>query len=375
MTRLRLFTMVFILLLFLHGNVSAAPNLQKFGYNEANGTYYLDLNSIHYINNPYNGTADNRYIEIYEMIKYTPTGKSNALKYRRAVGLSNDGFDDLSGELEAVQYDTQSNKIRTTTIIWVDINGKSLGTFNYSAALPFSPIVPGSVGQSGLDYALSTLSNSPGKQVSSKSGTGFFITSNLVVTNYHVIENSKNIIVTYKNDTSMPATIISKDPQNDLVLLKVNGFEGIIKPLVMGNVRESREGNTVYTVGYPMPEELGTRAKLSEGIINSIVGFKDDLRMFQISIPVQPGNSGGPLLNSKGEVIGVVTAGLGLKFVYNTGILPQNVNYAMKINYIMNFINTLPDEVTLPTNPNKDEMSATRVMEIAKEGVVFITAN
>ena len=96
--------------------------------------------------------------------------------------------------------------------------------------------------------------------------------------------------------------------------------------------------------------------------------------MFQISIPVQPGNSGGPLLNTRGEVIGVITSGMGLRFLYNTGVLPQNVNYAMKINYIINFINTLPEEVYLPTNPNKEELSTIRIAEISKEAIVLISA-
>lgn len=127
-------------------------------------------------------------------------------------------------------------------------------------------------------------------------------------------------------------------------------------------------------MGYPMPDELGSRAKMSQGIINSVTGYKDDLRMFQISIPVQPGNSGGPLINAKGEVVGVVTAGMGLKFLYDTGVLPQNVNYAMKINYILNFINTLPEEVALPITANRGEITATRIAEISKEAVVFISA-
>lgn len=373
MIKTRLFTVIFILLLLICGQTSAAtPNLQQFAYNDAVGTYYIDMNSIHYINNPFYGASDNRYIEANEMVKYTPTGKTNALKYRKGLGLSNDGFDNLAGNVETVQYDTQSNKMRTTAMLWFDNNGNTLGQLNFPITLSFIPIKAGSIAQSGFDLSLTNCSNKQGS--SQSSGTGFFITPNLIVTNYHVVANSSDITVTYKSETTLPATILSKDPQNDLVLLKVSGLENAAKPLILGNVREGKEGNTVYTVGFPMPDELGTRAKISEGIINSIVGYKDDLRMFQISLPIQPGNSGGPLLNSKGEVIGVVTSALGFKFLYNTGILPQNVNYAMKINYIVNFVNTLPDEVTLPTNVSMENVSATRVMEIAKEAVVLITA-
>ena len=80
---------------------------------------------------------------------------------------------------------------------------------------------------------------------------------------------------------------------------------------------------------------MGANPKITEGIVSSLSGILDDPRTYQISVPVQSGNSGGPLLNRNGEAIGVVTAKLDAETVFEwTGDLPENVNYAIKIDYL-----------------------------------------
>lgn len=204
-------------------------------------------------------------------------------------------------------------------------------------------------------------------------GSGFFITDSIILTNNHVISGFTKIQVVFAESEQAEATVIARDEQNDLALLKVTGFKDV-KPLVIGSSREQVEGTKVYTVGFPMPEQLGTQPKLGEGIINSTSGHQNDLRMFQISIPVQPGNSGGPLLNNKGQVVGVVTSGMGLKFLYKTGVLPQNVNYAMKSSNIISLVANTPDAINLPQEDRSQELDAAKVMELAKKAVVFIIA-
>lgn len=206
-------------------------------------------------------------------------------------------------------------------------------------------------------------------------GTGFFITPNLIVTNYHVIENSKTIEIKYQNNQKTAATVIAKDPANDLALLKVKDSDESVSPLLIGNVQESKDGDTVYAVGFPLPGLLGTNAKLSEGIINSVTGFRDDVRMYQISIPIQPGNSGSPLINSKGQVVGVVTSTMNaLKSLTFIGTLPQNVNFAMKINYVNNLISTLPEEIHIPVKDSTNDLTPAQIMGLAKKAVVQVQA-
>jgi S1-C subfamily serine protease len=205
------------------------------------------------------------------------------------------------------------------------------------------------------------------------SGTGFFISRNIVVTNYHVVEDARELEITYLGENKLPATVIAKDPSNDIALLKVSGLEGLVTPLPLGSVKDTKEGAAVSTVGFPMPTELGNRAKISEGIINSLTGIEDDIRMFQISIPIQPGNSGGPLLNNKGQVIGIVTSTLNNKyFLVKKGVVPQNVNFAMKINYVNNLLNILPEEVKISTTVSDIPLDTEKIMELAKKAVVFV---
>ena len=97
----------------------------------------------------------------------------------------------------------------------------------------------------------------------------------------------------------------------------------------------------------------GYSPKLTKGIINSLSGVKDDPRNFQISVPLQPGNSGGPLVDQYGNVVGVVVARLSaLKLLRETGALPQNVNYAVKVSYATAFLEALPNVANKLKEPN-----------------------
>jgi serine protease Do len=102
------------------------------------------------------------------------------------------------------------------------------------------------------------------------------------------------------------------------------------------------EGVGVFTVGFPQTSVQGFLPKLTKGSINSLAGIKDDPRNFQISVPIQPGNSGGPLVNEYGNVVGVVVARLNaIKLLKETGSLPQNVNYAVKSSFANSFLESL----------------------------------
>jgi S1-C subfamily serine protease len=116
--------------------------------------------------------------------------------------------------------------------------------------------------------------------------------------------------------------------------------------LPIANV-SARTGSKVFTIGYPHPDVMGEKPKLTEGIVNALSGYMDDPRILQISVPVQAGNSGGPLLNMNGEVVGIVTAKLSAVKMFNwTGDLPQNVNYAIKASYITALLKSVKEQST-----------------------------
>jgi serine protease Do len=116
---------------------------------------------------------------------------------------------------------------------------------------------------------------------------------------------------------------------------------------------------------------LGTNAKLGQGIINSLTGIKDDVRMFQISIPVQPGNSGGPLINAKGQVVGVVSGTLN---PYAANTLPQNVNFAIKINYLNNLLTKQANKLPFPVKKPLVDLTPAQICILAKNAVVSVQA-
>lgn len=165
-------------------------------------------------------------------------------------------------------------------------------------------------------------------------GSGFFITEDgYFVTNFHVIDGAKEITLVTKNGKSLPADIVRIDKANDLAILKANGN---FIPLPIANSRSVKSGQRVITLGYPHVDVQGFEAKVTDGIINSLSGIRDDPRVFQISVPVQSGNSGGPLVSQEGNVVGIVVSKLSaVLLLKETGDLPQNVNYAIKSNYLL----------------------------------------
>lgn len=217
-----------------------------------------------------------------------------------------------------------------------------------------------------------TESNNNQRAISS--GTGFAVFPDLVVTSYHVVGQRSSIQVTSVDGVVSKGTLVVKDLANDLAFIKVSG-ETTFSPIAIGKPCEVRSGSKVFTVGFPLPSELGNNAKVSEGIINSLTGLDDDPRMYQISIPIQPGNSGGPLLDAKGNVIGVVAATLNNKYLFFfKDTIAQNVNFAVKVNYIDNMISVLPGQPQLIQCKESGEMDAAQMLEFVRKSIVLVTA-
>jgi S1-C subfamily serine protease len=175
-------------------------------------------------------------------------------------------------------------------------------------------------------------------------GSGFFVSTNgLIATNAHVVENSKKISVTVKNELgskTFKAKLELKDSKNDVAIIKIDDSEfKELKTLPYLLVEKADVGEKSFTIGFPLNDVMGSNFKITDGIISSSTGINDDLRYYQISVPLQPGNSGGPLFNKNGNIIGITTSKLNSKAV---GTNVENVNYAIKIQYLNNILNMLP---------------------------------
>ncbi len=162
-------------------------------------------------------------------------------------------------------------------------------------------------------------------------GTGFAITSNgLIATSYHVISDNDSVYVQNAAGKSFKASVIYKEPQNDIAILKITdtSFKGLGTIPYTFKRAESDLAESVFTFGYPQDSGV-----FGEGRVTSSNGLGNDTIDYEISIPINPGNSGGPLLDSKGNIVGIVKA---------KDPRLEGVHFALKSNYLLNAIKNIP---------------------------------
>lgn len=165
------------------------------------------------------------------------------------------------------------------------------------------------------------------------SGTAWQVSNNQLVTAFHVVNGAKSMGIAV-NGEMKSARVIASDPSNDLALIQLTDTNLSTKPLVLAS-KPAQLGSRVAVLGYPLPDILGVKIQATTGEVSKLAGIRDDLRFYQISAAVQSGNSGGPLISSQGEVIGVVSSKLNAMNTLNEkGDLPQNVNFAVKYPYV-----------------------------------------
>lgn len=203
------------------------------------------------------------------------------------------------------------------------------------------------------------------------SGTGFFIDKNgYLVTNYHVIDNGKvfEIDVTKNGKTtSYEAEVISTDRQNDLAILKItsSNFKPLSKLSYNFNTNILDVGSSVFALGYPLTQIMGNEIKFTDGKISSKSGFQGDITTYQISVPIQPGNSGGPLFDEKGNLVGITSSGVNKQ-------LADNANYAIKTSYLKLLIDSTNDRIELPNSSELESKKLTEQIKTLSEYVVII---
>lgn len=242
---------------------------------------------------------------------------------------------EFSGRYTAWHYcSTGFGSDRFVTLVFAD--EKLIETFNYTVTLAEGGYGDCSSFTRRVDFSkYQTYSSAqPRKEKPTVvSGTAWLLDSGYVVTNHHVIDGGSRFVLIGKDKAEIPMEVIAKDRHNDLALLRAKSLVNR-QGLKLSTDRVSM-GASVATMGFPHTDIMGSEAKLSVGIVNSTTGFQDDPRTYQVSVPVQSGNSGGPLVNEYGYVVGIVTAKLSAFTVFMwTGDMPENVNYAVKSSYL-----------------------------------------
>ncbi len=199
------------------------------------------------------------------------------------------------------------------------------------------------------------------------SGTGFALNKGYIVTNYHVVEDAKSIVVkgVKGNFTNaFNAEVVATDKYNDLALLKIkdNRFTGFGTIPYKVKTTTSEVGEDVFVLGYPLTGTMGDEIKLTTGVISSKTGFQGDISLYQISAPVQPGNSGGPLFDGKGNLIGIVNS-------KHTGA--ENAVYAVKTSYLKTLVESVSSSSVIPANSTISGQPLTGKVKAVKNFVFF----
>ena len=165
-----------------------------------------------------------------------------------------------------------------------------------------------------------------------RSGSGIVVNdSGVILTNNHVVDRCKSITVKTPDSKPIPANVDGVDAKNDLALLKTLYGTPVGEPArFRSQARPAKLGESVGVVGYPLTGFLSAEPKATFGQVNSVAGANNDYTLLQISAPIQPGNSGGPVLDGSGLVIGVVSSTASMAVAVMAGNVPQNVNFAIR---------------------------------------------
>lgn len=180
------------------------------------------------------------------------------------------------------------------------------------------------------------------------SGSGFFLSEDgYLATNYHVIDGAKKIEVSIVRNGEWehhPAVVVLSDKQNDLSILKIEDSNFTKLPPIPYNFTTTVKdtGSEVFTLGYPIASVMGDEVKFTDGKISSKSGIQGDVTVYQISVPIQPGNSGGPLFDTKGNLVGITSSCLNRDYFKS-----ENVNYAIKSSYLKTLVDAMPHAIHL----------------------------
>lgn len=210
----------------------------------------------------------------------------------------------------------------------------------------------------------------PGGSAGASSGSGFVVsTAGHILTNAHVIDGCRAL------NGQLPSgrfalQIVNVDKRNDLAIVKAD------RPLSAAasfrDGRAVRAGDSVVAAGFPLQTTLANQMNVTTGTVSALAGIDNDATQLQMTAPVQPGNSGGPLLDGSGQVVGVVVAKLdALEMASQTGTIPENVNFAVKGEIARAYLES--QGIAYQAGGADQAMATADIGERARSYTVFIT--
>lgn len=201
-------------------------------------------------------------------------------------------------------------------------------------------------------------------------GSGFVVARDgTVLTNSHVVQSCRNIRVTLEGHEPQAASVVARDATLDLAALKTS-----LRPADVARFREDkplRSGDNVVAIGYPLASLLSREPNVTAGVVSALAGLHGDKRHYQITAPIQRGNSGGPLADMSGNVVGIVVSTLNaIKVGEKSGAIPQNVNFAIKAELARKFL--ADNGIAIATQPAAATLSPADVGDLVRKVTVFV---
>lgn len=200
-----------------------------------------------------------------------------------------------------------------------------------------------------------------GNRSDMRSASGFVVTSDgYVVTSAHVIEGCREVFV----GNFGRARIAKVDRINDLALVKINARDLVPAPI---RTQAPRLGETVYALGFPLADRLDNALNFTSGLVSALAGLENDRRAIQFTAPIQPGNSGGPLVDETGALIGIVRSKLGdAELLKTKGVTAQNISFAVRAQYVATFLATAGVQ-PIEVGPGKPKLA----VDVAEMGQLY----
>ena len=311
--------------------------------------------------------ADGDYVHYAVRVDLKEPRETKSGKYRYSSALSR-----FAARCERIEYaatavtlyDADGNKLteqKTEPVIWQarlkapKPKGLQLRLIKHACAKAGRPIAE--------DAA-------PKQKVKATLGAGIVASRDgAILTNHHVVRGCAAITVIDRKKKRHPASIIGRDTQNDLALLRAKGPFDDAASFRDGDAVEA--GESVTVVGYPLAAILGTDPNVNFGYVTALSGLRGDSSRFQVAAPIHKGNSGGPVLDQRGRVIGVVTAKLNARAVEKrTGDLPQNIGFAVRGEIAQLFLER--HEVDVERTARGSKLENTEVAAIGRAVTVLI---
>ena len=205
-------------------------------------------------------------------------------------------------------------------------------------------------------------------------GTGWPTVDGYVITSNHVVAGCSDVVVISRLGEELPARLALRDQVKDIAILEVSDARKLPPALPLAT-KKARLGTAVFTIGFPRVNYMGRSPKLFTGVISSINGLHDDPTSYHTTVPIQPGNSGGPLLNMNGEVVGLVTSMLGLRDKEDDDIsMLPNASCVLKISSVEKLFPLLPKRTPVIEVLPRDYGSLETLAERIEGSILLVVA-